>query len=49
MKAWFFVLVLVFSLAIPVEAAPIRWVDFGVPYESLEYAMEADISTFDQE
>ncbi len=49
MKAWFFVLVLVFSLAIPVEAAPIGWVDFGVPYESLEYAMEADISTFDQE
>ena len=37
------------SLAIPAQAAPIKWVDFHVPYESLKYAMEQDITTFDQE
>lgn len=36
-------------LAVPVGAEPIRWVDFGVPYESLKYAMDMDIATFDQE
>ena len=40
---------LICALMIPTEAAPIRWVDFGVPYESLQYAMEQDIATFDQE
>ena len=40
---------LICALMIPAEAAPIRWVDFGVPYESLQYAMEQDIATFDQE
>ncbi len=49
MKAWFFVFLLVISLAVPAEAAQIKWVDFQVPYESLEYAMETDIATFDQE
>ncbi len=33
----------------PVNAETIRWVDFGVPYESLKYAMDTDIATFDQE
>ena len=28
---------------------PIRWVDFQVPYESLQYAMKVDIDTFEQE
>ena len=37
------------AIVIPVSAEPIRWVDFQVPYESLEYAMEQDIETFDQE
>ena len=37
------------SLAIPAQAAPIKWVDFHGPYESLKYAMEQDITTFDQE
>ena len=32
-----------------VSAEPIRWVDFAVPYESLKYAMDQDIATFDQE
>ena len=41
--------ILAISLAVPVRATPIKWVDFGVPYESLKYAMEQDIATFDQE
>lgn len=42
----------IFSLILlvqPVLAEPIKWVDFKVPYESLKYAMEKDIQTFDQE
>jgi len=48
-KRWIFCVTALVLLAIPVRAEPIRWVDFGVPYESLKYAMEADITTFDQE
>lgn len=40
---------LVGTIAIPVRAEPIKWVDFSVPYESLQYAMEQDIATFEQE
>lgn len=36
-------------LVIPVQADTIRWVDFGVPYESLKYAMDVDILTKEQE
>ena len=37
-------------LVVPVCAEePIKWVDFQVPYESLKYAMDTDIQTFDQE
>lgn len=36
-------------LALPVQAEPIRWVDFQVPYESMKYALDQDIATFDQE
>ena len=36
-------------LSFPVHAEIIRWVDFGVPYESLKYAMNVDIETFEQE
>lgn len=36
-------------LAVPVEAKPIRWVDFQVPYASLEYAMQQDIGTSEEE
>ena len=36
--------------AVPVSAKePIKWVDFQIPYESLKYAMDVDISTFEQE
>ena len=41
--------VLVFAMAMPVRAEPVRWVDFNVPDESLKYAMDQDIATFDQE
>ena len=42
-------LTVIVILVVPVGAEPIRWVDFGVPYESLKYAMDMDIATFDQE
>lgn len=41
--------VLVFVLALPVGAAPIKWVDFDVQYEALKYAMEQDIATSQKE
>lgn len=40
---------LVCFLAVPAEAKMIQWVDFDVPYESMKYAMDVDIATFDQE
>lgn len=42
-------LVLAVLLAVPARAETIRWVDFGVPYESLKYAMDVDIASFDKE
>ena len=44
-----FCFVLIFMLALPVRAEPIKWVDFDIPYESLQYAMERDIATYEQE
>ncbi len=44
-----FCLLLAVGLAVPVQAEPIKWVDFDVPYESLQYAMEQDIATFEEE
>ena len=41
--------VLISFLAVPVRGDTIQWVDFDVPYESLKYAMDADISSFEQE
>ena len=49
MRRFFVCLLLVSALAVPVRAEPIKWVDFQVPYQSLQYAMEVDIATFDQE
>ena len=40
---------LAWMLTVPASAEPIRWVDFSVPYESLEYAMKQDISSFEEE
>ena len=36
-------------LALPVRADTIKWVDFRVPYESMKYALDRDIATFDRE
>ena len=36
-------------MVMPVSAETIRWVDFGVPYESLKYALDQDIATSQQE
>lgn len=50
MKRCFICLLLVACVGITtVNAIAIKWVDFGVPYESLRYAMEVDIRTFDEE
>ena len=49
MKRYFVCLLIVSLLAVPVSAEPIRWVDFGVPYESLKYALDQDIATAEQE
>jgi len=50
MKRRVFLLVLLICVTVlPASAEPIKWVDFAVPYESLKYAMEQDIATFDQE
>lgn len=43
--AWLLITV----LCLQVSAEPIKWVDFGVPYESLKYAMDVDISTSEKE
>lgn len=49
MRRIFIFFLILMILLIPVSAETIRWVDFGVPYESLKYAMDTDIATFDQE
>ena len=49
MKRIFLCLFLIMAMALPVQGSTIKWVDFGVPYESLKYALEQDIATFDQE
>ena len=36
-------------LVLPARADTIQWVDFNVPYESMKYAMEQDIQTFEEE
>ena len=48
-RRFFAVIALIFLLTVPVQAETIRWVDFGVPYESLQYAMDVDINTYEQE
>lgn len=43
-------MILLMVLAFPAAAEePIKWVDFQIPYESLRYAMNVDITTFEQE
>ena len=43
------IIILALLPAISVRATTIRWVDFQVPYESLRYAMNVDISTSEKE
>lgn len=45
----FIVWLTVALLCLQVYAEPIKWVDFAVPYESLKYAMDTDISTAGKE
>jgi len=49
MKRLFFVLLLACFLVLPVRAEVIRWVEFKPDYESLKYALEQDIQTFEEE
>ena len=49
MKRFLCLCLVVSLLVVPVRAEPIKWVDFQIPYESLKYAMDVDIRTFDQE
>ena len=49
MKRFLCLCLAVSLLVFPVRAEPIKWVDFQIPYESLKYAMNVDIRTFDQE
>jgi len=37
------------ALMIPVQADTIKWVDFDIPFESLKYALDQDIATFEEE
>jgi len=48
-KRFFCVFLLLPVLVLPVKAKTINWVDFAVPFESLKYAMDQDIATFEQE
>lgn len=45
----FLSLMMILLVVMPVRAETIRWVDFNVPYESLKYALDQDIATFEQE
>ena len=49
MKRFLLLFSIVCMLAVPAAAEPIKWVDFDVPYESMKYAMNVDIQTFEQE
>lgn len=49
MRRIFAAVLLVALLIMPVGAETIRWVDFNIPYESLKYAMDVDIASFDSE
>ena len=49
MRRFLMCIFLICLLILPASAEPIKWVDFDVPYESMKYAMDADIQTFEQE
>ena len=49
MKRFLLSLLCLHLLALPARAETIRWVDFDVPWESLKYALDQDITTAQQE
>ncbi|MBR5021804.1 MAG: M23 family metallopeptidase [Oscillospiraceae bacterium] len=50
MKRWILFILIFAMLPLPAaKAEPIKWVDFQIPYESLQYAMHVDIETKEQE
>lgn len=50
MKRRFFILLFAVMLSVvPARGEMIRWVDYDVSYESMKYAMDLDIATFDKE
>jgi len=49
LRRFLIVMICIPCLVFPVRAEPIRWVSFDVPYESLKYAMEQDIATYEEE
>ena len=49
MKRFFFLLLLLPLVRLSAGAEPIRWVDFRIPSESLQYAMNQDMVSLDQE
>ncbi len=49
MKRFFLLFCLLPVLAVTVCAEPIRWVDFDISTESMEYALRRDIESLDQE
>ena len=49
MKRLFLVFLMLPVLALPAKADTIRWVDFDVSREAMEYALRQDIATFEEE
>ena len=49
MKRLFAAFLAMALVRMPVSAEPIRWVDFGVPAESMAYALHWDVETFEEE
>ena len=49
MKRFLLAIMILPLLVVPAKAETIKWVDFDVPYESMKYALDQDITTFDQE
>ena len=47
MKRLFAALLLGALLVVPASAKPISWVDFTVPAESMAWALEQDIASFE--
>lgn len=49
MKRLFILTILLFILPVSSSAEPIKWVDLQIPAESMRYALDQDIASFDQE